>query len=285
MARQSANELTAGELQGRLSELDEKDYLLIDVRQPHEYAESHLPGARLIPLLEFEAKLFSMPFDRELIFICHSGSRSRMAALLAEEAGITTRPIHNLAGGMAAWEGRSVDDFPKVEIFENLSDAPKIMEKAMDLEKGAFRFYRILKERFPDESFAGVIRQLEKEEEAHARLVHSFWGRIDRRAPEFDAFFASLEGRILEGGLSFESAVERIRPAARGRCIPVIELALDIETTAYDLYRNLAEVTADEVARDAFLSIAQAEKSHMKRLAGALADCTGSSRSDPQSPG
>ena len=40
-----------------LSQKDSADYNLVDVRQPKEYEQSHLPGARLIPLGEFQNRL------------------------------------------------------------------------------------------------------------------------------------------------------------------------------------------------------------------------------------
>ena len=54
--------------------------------------------------------------------------------------------------------------------------------------------------------------------------------------------------------------------------IHVLELSLTIEFRAYDLYRNLAERTADPRARDSLLTIAQAEKTHMRQLQQAIAD-------------
>jgi rubrerythrin len=48
---------------------------------------------------------------------------------------------------------------------------------------------------------------------------------------------------------------------------------LDIEYSAYDLYRTMAEQTESEEAKTAFLSIAQAEKAHMQAIAKAISQC------------
>jgi rubrerythrin len=50
-------------------------------------------------------------------------------------------------------------------------------------------------------------------------------------------------------------------------------MAISIEYAAYDLYRNMADFFKDDTLRDAFLSIAQAEKEHMRIAAEALGCC------------
>ncbi len=47
---------------------DEKSYLLVDVRQPEEYAEVHIPGAKLMPLDNLEANLGALPADKDVFF-------------------------------------------------------------------------------------------------------------------------------------------------------------------------------------------------------------------------
>ncbi len=266
-------DLSPDALRRLFDELDERDYLLIDVRQPHEYEEGHLPGARLMPLLEFEARLFDLPADRCLVLYCGSGSRSRMAAMLAEEAEAVQAPIYHLEGGTAAWDGRTVDELPKIEVFGADDGPDALMSRAMDLEKGALLFYRRLGERYPDAPFAPVLRRLEQAEEGHARLVHRFWSRLNPDAPPFEEHFRALAGDILEGGGSLDDAVERIGAVTTRRCLTVLEFALGIECRAFDLYRHMGDTASDAAAREAFYGIAQAEKNHMKQLAAALEGC------------
>jgi rubrerythrin len=56
--------------------------------------------------------------------------------------------------------------------------------------------------------------------------------------------------------------------------LALIEMALQIEYTAYDLYRTMADRTPAPDAREAFLAIAQAEKAHMRSLINAIENCT-----------
>jgi rhodanese-related sulfurtransferase len=48
---------SAEKVRGFLSQKDSTDYNLVDVRQPKEYEQNHLPGARLIPLGELQNRL------------------------------------------------------------------------------------------------------------------------------------------------------------------------------------------------------------------------------------
>lgn len=74
----------------------ESDYLLVDVRQPEEYVQRHIPGAKLIPLKELVANLSDLPSGKDLIFYCHSGARSEAAATLAAEEEVSNKNIYNL---------------------------------------------------------------------------------------------------------------------------------------------------------------------------------------------
>lgn len=76
---------------------------LIDVREPREYSEVHIPGAHLLPMSEFlERYEAELPRDRELMIQCRSGSRSDQVAKVLLQRGY--RAV-NVAGGILAWEG------------------------------------------------------------------------------------------------------------------------------------------------------------------------------------
>jgi rhodanese-related sulfurtransferase/rubrerythrin len=264
--------LLPDELRQFLERTREKRFALIDVRQPEEYAVVHIPGARLLPLMELETRLFDLPNDRELIFYCRSGSRSEIAAALAAEAELSDRPIYHLIGGMLAWEGRKVDDFPKVQIFDHARSVSDQLMTAMDLEKGAYRYYRSILELFGALTFRPVIEHLARAEEAHARMLYALWKPDQTDPPPFQDLFDRLPGEILEGGEPLDNALARLDTGRSDTGLHILEISLGIEYRAYDLYRNLAERASEARARDSLLAIAQAEKSHMRRLQQALAE-------------
>src|SRR5439155_16725769 len=80
---------------------------LLDVREPWEYQDGHVPGARLIPLGELEQRVNEVPRDRPILAICHSGQRSLAAAGYLRHLGYTS--VSNVDGGTAAWIER---DYP-----------------------------------------------------------------------------------------------------------------------------------------------------------------------------
>jgi rhodanese-related sulfurtransferase len=76
------------------------EVLLIDVREPDEYAAARIPGALLYPLSTFDAKV--LPRDgRRLVMQCAAGGRSLQAAQALLQAG-HDHATH-LEGGIKAW--------------------------------------------------------------------------------------------------------------------------------------------------------------------------------------
>lgn len=80
-----------------------RDVLFVDVREPAEWVDGHIPGALHIPLGDLEERSGEIPRDREVVMVCRSGRRSEMACRYL--AGIGHTRIHNLKGGMLAWTG------------------------------------------------------------------------------------------------------------------------------------------------------------------------------------
>lgn len=81
---------------------------IVDVRESHEYASGHVPGAELIPLGIVPARVQDLPRNRPVYVICASGGRSYQAAEFLQRAGIEARSV---AGGTGAWiaSGRPVE--------------------------------------------------------------------------------------------------------------------------------------------------------------------------------
>ena len=73
---------------------------VIDVREPEEYLEGHVPGAPLIPLGTLPGRLDEVPADGQVLVICKSGGRSAHAVEQLRSAGIDAV---NIAGGTMAW--------------------------------------------------------------------------------------------------------------------------------------------------------------------------------------
>ena len=97
----SQNYLTATELKSML--MNQEDFLLIDVREPWEFEEFHIPGAQLIPMGLFKngSVISRLPKDRQIVLQCQSGSRSANCLEILVDAGISN--VTHLEGGIIAW--------------------------------------------------------------------------------------------------------------------------------------------------------------------------------------
>ena len=75
--------------------------LVLDVREPFEFAEGRVPGSLLVPLDTVAARADEFPKDEPVYVVCRSGNRSLLAARTLAEAGHTD--VRNVEGGMIAW--------------------------------------------------------------------------------------------------------------------------------------------------------------------------------------
>ncbi len=75
---------------------------ILDVRQPTEWNEFHIPGSTLIPLDQLEARLNEVPKDKEVVVVCRSGNRSRPGRDALKAAGYTQ--VTSVAGGLNQWK-------------------------------------------------------------------------------------------------------------------------------------------------------------------------------------
>jgi sulfur-carrier protein adenylyltransferase/sulfurtransferase len=83
------------------TKLEGGEVALIDVREPGEYAEGHLPGAKLMPVNSVPQRQAEFPSDKPLLFVCAVGQRSALAAEFAAAFG--HKDLFNLEGGTVAW--------------------------------------------------------------------------------------------------------------------------------------------------------------------------------------
>jgi rhodanese-related sulfurtransferase len=82
---------------------DAGEIILIDVREPLEYTEEHLAKAQLFPLSHFRPETLPDPSGKKLLFYCHLGRRSAMAAQKWGEHSAEPE-VYSLKGGIAAWK-------------------------------------------------------------------------------------------------------------------------------------------------------------------------------------
>nr|WP_321396576.1 rhodanese-like domain-containing protein [uncultured Desulfobacter sp.] len=246
------------------AEHKEMEFLVVDVRQEGEYTAGHVPGARLIPLNTLGNHLSEFSLEKDLFFYCHSGARSEVASMMAAEDGRAAQKTYNIAGGFLAYQGHALKGFPRLQVFDYHQSEDRLLYQAMELEKAAELFYQTILLFAPDEKFRPAIEQLAKAEIAHARTIYSYWKQTVENPAPFEDLYGSLKGEILENGQPLSEVTAELHANKEISWTDVIEMALGIEIQAYDLYRTMADRQGQGGAQDAFLSIAQMEKAHMK---------------------
>ena len=75
--------------------------VIVDVREPWEFERCRIEGSLPLPLGQIPARHAELPRDRDLVLVCHHGSRSQQAASWL--AGNGHPNVHNLRGGVEAW--------------------------------------------------------------------------------------------------------------------------------------------------------------------------------------
>ncbi len=81
--------------------LQDGSILLVDVREPHEFAAGHIPGSMSLPLSTFDAADLPVAEGRRIVFSCASGVRSVRAIEFAQAAGLDLREHYK--GGFKDW--------------------------------------------------------------------------------------------------------------------------------------------------------------------------------------
>ncbi|OHB25643.1 MAG: hypothetical protein A2X84_05490 [Desulfuromonadaceae bacterium GWC2_58_13] len=259
--------MTAEAVRHFLRQHNPDDYQLLDVRQPGEYNQGHLPGARLIPVGRLEEQLSELDPRKTTIVYCGSGVRSRGATAVLLQAGFSD--VFNMNGGIQVWRGGIArdDDSLLQSWFAPAATPEQHLALAWHLEEGTRRFYTELSQRDDLAAAAGLMRDLVGAEGRHkATLAALYEGVSGRRAnPGFPAGILEEEPDevVMEGGLTLSAALAW----SHGKSLAeILELAMALELNAYDRYLMLRRKAEDDTVRRVFEVISDEEKRHLERL-------------------
>jgi rhodanese-related sulfurtransferase len=105
MSRTTADDVTEFEPTEVRELLAEGKILLVDVREPMEYAAERIPGALLYPLSTFDASQLPPDGPRQVVFSCAAGGRSLTAARQRIALG---QPAAHMIGGISQWKAEGL---------------------------------------------------------------------------------------------------------------------------------------------------------------------------------
>jgi sulfur-carrier protein adenylyltransferase/sulfurtransferase len=105
----SEGEIDVKEVKAKLDRGD--DFVLVDVREPHEHQICNIPQAKLIPLGQVGQRLGELDPNADIVVHCKSGMRSAKACGVLRQAGF--KNVRNMKGGILAWSDQVDPTVPK----------------------------------------------------------------------------------------------------------------------------------------------------------------------------
>jgi rhodanese-related sulfurtransferase/rubrerythrin len=241
-------------------------YNLVDVRQPGEYEQGHLPGARLIPVGELSDREVELDPGKTTIVYCAAGVRSRSAASILDRAGF--REVHSMAGGIHAWQGLVAKGFPESGIswFAEARSVGELAALAWIVEEGTKIFYEKVAQTLTGRDASELFLELAADEQHHKGMLSDVYRDITGTAGDID--FPSLLGsypqeRILEGGMVLDDALAWSLGKSPAE---IAELALSLEAVSYDRYLAMQQRVTNERTSRIFGTLAGEEKRHLAKL-------------------
>lgn len=245
----------------------EGTYTLLDVRQPFEYEEAHLPGARLIPLPKLADSLETLNPRQPILVYCAVGGRSRMAAQLLSNQGF--EEVYQIQGGIDAWEAPTASGPVEFHLQLVHGDAPpqEVIGIAYYMEEGLRRFHWEIQSRTADKDLRRLLGLLMEAEESHKETLRKLLGELTEGMQAEGAFKPApgLNPDLMEGGLGMTAFLKRNEPYLQS-VSGYLELAMMIETQALDLYLRMASESTNAIAKEVLFRISEEEKAHLTLL-------------------
>lgn len=257
--------INADEAKKLLAEKTEGEVTLIDVREPEEYEEGHLPGAVLMPLSELLDRVKELDPSKPAITYCRMGNRSRSAAALLMTHGFDK--VSSIDGGITAWKGLVASGQYEAGMFliEGRKTAEEFTALAWALENGTGAFYMEVEEFLQDQEAKGVFESLIKAELKHKEKLLEAYSLIKGIPVTHESLRKEgLEG-IMEGGVSVENTLSWVKSKER-TLQDILEISMQIETNSLDLYVKILREIEDEGAKKVFNLLIGEERTHLSRL-------------------
>ena len=95
-------DITVDELNARIDDKSDTNFIIVDIRDDASYDEAHIPGAINIPLNELGYRVFGLDKTKDIIVYCFTGVTSGVACQILVNAGF--KDVYNVTGGIKAWD-------------------------------------------------------------------------------------------------------------------------------------------------------------------------------------
>ena len=238
-------------------------YILLDVRQPQEYNEGHIPGAMLIPLGKLEARQNEIDRSKKIITYCRSGHRSLAAAITLCELGF--EQLYHIEGGILNWPYKTISGTFEVEpeLIVESATVRDVFMLGMQLEKGLYNFYTTAIKKTRVTKIKSILKILANAEDGHMQRLYRRATDIlgDNSLAPFEQLTGELEGDYMEGGTKVHPALE-IQEIKFIDKHEILEKALEKEYLSYDFYKKAAALVNNTDAKTLLHELAIEERNH-----------------------
>ena len=264
---ESVNAEKAGHL---INSASTQDLNIVDVRQPNEYKQGHIPGAKLLPLPELDKRLDELDPDKPALVYCAVGGRSRVAAQMLSGKGYQT--VYNLKGGYKAWNGEPAagPQTSGLELFSGSESLEDLIVTAYGLEHGLQELYETMQTRVDNDEVRRLFERLARIEQVHKERIFDEYKKLNPDVADRAGFEQDIVVQALEGGMTTEEVVGRMQPVQES-LQGILDLAMSVEAQALDLYQRAADSQPDEDGRLFLEQLVDEERSHLAQL-GKLMD-------------
>lgn len=256
----STDNISGDQVRLLIKETPAEDIQLVDVRQPSEYDQEHIPGAILIPLKELPERKQELNPEIKTVVYCRSGVRSKAGCQILRDRGF--EDVLNMTGGITRWQGHKAGG-SEIAGFEYFipGDFKSGCTMAWMMEKALQHFYLLLAGKTTDAETREVLEFMAQLEEGHMAKLTAQYKQIhtEENAPldvaeggiRVDDFLAAFNGHI-------ESTEE------------ILHIGMMFEAQAYDLYSRLERMEKDPELQRFYQEMAKEEQTHLERLTNEL---------------
>ncbi len=244
-----------------LAESSAGSYVLIDVRQPAEYAKSHIPGAVSMPMNDLIEGNVTLPDPKPIIVYSRQGGRSKAAVQWFVSQDF--QDVKEIEGGFDSWTGnRASGQFDlNIGIIRQDVEFPDAVSMAYAMEEGLRQFYLEIARETVDETYKKLYRKLASFEVEHKQALADSYS-IASGKELIEKELQEKQVQLLEGGgYADETLIKTL--ANTDSPYEVFSLAIAFETQAFDFYVRLSQYATNPEAKKFFLEMADAEKEHL----------------------
>jgi rubrerythrin len=182
-------------------------------------------------------------------------------------AGKGFKDVYNLKGGIKAWHGLTAAGPPEMGMIPLRGDeTPQdIIVLAYGMEEGLGSFYATMAERKDDAEVVDILHKLKGIEEIHKGKLFDLYRSLSQDAADKETFEDNIVAEMMEGGFTTEEFLDQNQTALK-TVEDVLNVAMMLETQAFDLYSRYSQRIEDERGKAVLNEIADEEKAHLASL-------------------